>query len=86
MRDFSAESFAIQPILINSNFPKRCSPTADAVRLIAIPSGGVLVPSNSFMQGVTALLTDTNGYPLSGIAVDLVNDKGTVVALVALIE
>lgn len=79
MRDFSAESFAIQPILINSNFPKRCSPTADAVRLIAIPSGGVLVPSNSFMQGVTALLTDTNGYPLSGIAVDLVNDKGTVV-------
>ena len=31
------------------------------------------------MQGVTALLTDTNGYPLSGIAVDPVNDKGTVV-------
>lgn len=39
----------------------------------------MLVPSNSFMQGVTALLTDTNGYPLSGIAVDPVNDKGTVV-------
>lgn len=79
MRNFSEESFAIQPLLVNQKFSKHGKVLMDDVNCVAIPSGGVLVPSNSLMQSVAVLLTDNNGYPLSGIPVDLVDSRGTVV-------
>ena len=57
MRNFSQESFAVQPFLLAKEFPDKEKQVYEA-RCTFVPSGGKLVAGQ--MQTVAALLTDEN--------------------------
>jgi len=62
MRNFSQESFAVQPFLLAKEFPDKEKQVYEA-RCTFVPSGGKLVAGQ--MQTVAALLTDEASFPVS---------------------
>lgn len=78
MRNFSMESFAVQPLLLGRPFPKRTAIAGDNVHCIVCPDGGKLVAGGS--QSVTAMLSDGMGDPLCGKSLGLIADNGDTLA------
>lgn len=77
MRNFSGESFAMQPILIGKTFPERVHNIGSSVQCGIYPGGGFLVSDN--IQDITVALTDKLGDALGGKAVSVVDDNGNIV-------
>ncbi len=78
MRNFSPQSFAIQPILVNRTFPKRDPHVDNGVKCIVVPSGGKLVAGG--IQGITVFATDGMDNPLSNMKVDLIDISNDTIA------
>ena len=77
MRNFSGESFALQPVLIGKTFPKRGSYIYDDVQCAIYPEGGFLVADQ--IQGVTVALTTKIGDALGDVPVSVSDDRGNIV-------
>lgn len=77
MRNFSGESFALQPVLIGKTVPKRGSYIYDDVRCAIYPEGGFLVADQ--IQGITVALVTKIGDALGGVPVSVADDRGNIV-------
>lgn len=73
MRNFSGDSFALQPLLIGKTFP-RPEKENGVLRCSLYPEGGYLVENQ--VQGIVASVTDNPGHALKGIGLSVVNDIG----------
>ena len=76
MQNFSDESFAMQPILLAKEFPKRESYVYEA-RCTIVPSGGKLLAGH--LQTATVLLTDDTAFPIRADLL-LMNEAGDTIA------
>jgi len=72
MRNFSDESFTIQPFLLGAEFPKKEDRAYEAHCTI-LPSGGKLVAGQ--LQTATVLLTDECTFPVSA-ELQLTDEEG----------
>ena len=62
MRNFSPESFPVQPVLIGKRFPDLSNGRGKGIRCVVAPSGGRLVAGS--MQSVAVQLTDALTLPV----------------------
>lgn len=74
MRNFSGESFAIQPVLIGGTFPKKSQDAGGDIRCSVYPDGGFLAENH--IQGLTVSLTDKYDIPVCKVNTSLVDDRG----------
>lgn len=79
MRNFSDQSFALQPVLLGKDFPKQTAIVDDDVQCTVVPSGGVLTTGG--VQSVTAQLTTDDGTPLPSISLALLSHNGDTLAI-----
>lgn len=79
MRNFSDESFALQPVLLGKDFPKRMAIVDDNVQCTIVQSGGLLVCGG--VQSVTAQLTSGDGTPLEAVPLSLLSYSGDTLAV-----
>lgn len=79
MRNFSSESFAMQPLLIGKTFAKRGRNIVNDVNCSIYPDGGFLVADN--VQGITISLTDNLGDALGRVNTCVVDDNADTVCV-----
>lgn len=79
MRNFSGESFAMQPVLIGKIFPKRNLNVANDVTCNIYPDGGFLVENH--VQGITVSLTDNLGDAIGQVNTIVVDDRGDTICV-----
>ena len=77
MRNFSGESFAMQPVLIGKKFPKHGRNIGNDVKCGIYPDGGFLVANK--VQGITVSLTDNLGDAIGQAGVCVVDDRADTV-------
>ncbi len=74
MRNFSSESFALQPLLIGKTFPKDNHNFDYNLKCDIYPDGGYIVENN--IQGITIALSEDNGRAIADADVSLIENGG----------
>ena len=78
MRNFSPESFAVQPLLVGQSFPEFDTTTTDGLRCSILPHGGHLC--SGAPQNITVRVANYLNDPLSNIPLALTNENGDTIA------
>lgn len=79
MRNFSSESFAVEPLLVGKQFPDYDRTTAEGMKCTIVPHGGRLCSGT--LQNMTVRLSNYLDDPLGGIEVKLVSESGEEVCM-----
>ncbi|MGM9802760.1 MAG: TonB-dependent receptor [Muribaculaceae bacterium] len=78
MRNFSHESFALQPLLVGQSFPDFDPITTDGVKCTVVPHGGHLC--SGAPQNITIRVANYLNDPLSNIPLALTTENGDTIA------
>ena len=79
MRNFSPESFAVEPLLVGKSWPDYDRITTDGMKCAIVPHGGRLCSGT--LQNMTVRLSNYLDDPLGGIEVKLVSESGDEVCM-----
>lgn len=74
MRNFSPESFAVEPLLVGKSFPDYDRTTAEGMKCTIVPHGGHLCSGT--LQNVTIRLSNYLDDPISDVELKLVSESG----------
>ena len=74
MRNFSPESFAVEPLLVGKLFPDYDRTTAEGMKCTIVPHGGHLCSGT--LQNVTIRLSNYLDDPISDVELKLVSESG----------
>ena len=74
MRNFSPESFAVEPLLVGKAFPDYDRTTAEGMKCTIVPNGGHLCSGT--LQNVTIRLSNYLDDPISDVELKLVSESG----------
>ncbi len=74
MRNFSEESFTLQPLLIGKSFPKRGNDIRHNLKCEIYPDGGFVAENH--IQGITVYLSENRGNAIVNAEVALMSNDG----------